>query len=95
MEKTFKPNIDVLVRIAEAFERNPSLKKTELHLASKVRWNSFVKYLDWLRICNYIRNDTKDEMKVYVLTDSGREMFDKLLKLARDIRSNKTVIMVR
>lgn len=37
MERTFKPNIDVLVRLAEAFERNTHLKKTELHLASKVR----------------------------------------------------------
>ncbi|HEX7033525.1 MAG TPA: winged helix-turn-helix domain-containing protein [Nitrososphaera sp.] len=87
MRKTFKPNTEVLSRIAEAFGRNSSLKKTQLHLATRVRWDSFVNYLEWLTVNDYVRYSTVDG-ETYVLTDSGREMFEKLLKFVQEIKSD-------
>jgi predicted transcriptional regulator len=92
MVKEFVPNIEVLARIARAFDGNHSMKKTHLHLASKVRWNSFVKYLEWLRTNNYILYSVEDE--IYVLTNSGREMFAKVLEFRQGIKSNTFAVIL-
>ena len=94
-EKNFKPNIEVLARIAQAFDNKTSMKKTHLHLASKVRWNSFVKYLDWLQTNNYVQSITGEKDEIYVLTESGREMFVKLSSFLKEIESNRPALILQ
>ncbi|WP_075055645.1 winged helix-turn-helix domain-containing protein [Nitrososphaera viennensis] len=74
--KSFDPDIRVLCRLAEAFSNAISLKKTHLHLASRLRWDLFNKYIEWLCANNYVLTDGN----TYCLTSSGKEMFAKCLE---------------
>lgn len=94
MEKEFRPRFEVLVRIGWAFNNEPRMKKTHLHLATRIRWNSFVKYLDWLLINNRAQCTVEDATEIYSLTDSGREMFEKLLKLAEETGTTRLVAVL-
>ena len=74
----FKPDYKVLYRFRQAFDQNIKTKKTHLHIASRINWNLFNKYLDWLKNNDFIKSQTQKEKEFYVLTDTGREMFAKL-----------------
>lgn len=89
MDTQFRPDNEVLARFAEAFERYGSMKKTHLHLVSRIRWSSFERYLSWLKYNNFveIRANVSDE--VYTLTPTGKEMFDTFLKFRCQIKSYK------
>lgn len=91
MNKEFKPNAHVLVRIAEAFYYNRSIKKTHLHFASRTDWNSFEKYLIWLQDKNYVVCQDADEY-VYMLTSNGREMLHTILVLHEKIKRLQSII---
>jgi len=78
--KEFKLDIQVLKRFADAFYENHATKKTHLHLISRLRWDSFIKYLNWLQHNRYIECKDVNGVKLYLLTELGREMFGKLLK---------------
>ncbi len=69
------------MRLARAFYENRSLKKTYLHFVSRTSWSSFIKYLEWLKSKNYVERKTDGKDQLYQLTDSGKEMFDMVLKL--------------
>jgi predicted transcriptional regulator len=90
---TFKPNPEILARFAYAFLDNTSMKKTKLHLVSKVRWNSFVRYMDWLMSNDYVACRIEAERGTYVLTDKGREMFERLLAFLACVRPKGMVII--
>jgi predicted transcriptional regulator len=79
MARLFEPNPKILKRIASAFYECGSVTKTSLHLASRLRWDSSIKYLDWLQTNNYIIYVPNGGMKTYVLTQAGIEMFQKLI----------------
>jgi predicted transcriptional regulator len=76
----FKPNTEVLVRLAQAFYENRSPKKTHLHFVSRTTWKSFLRYLNWLQSKNYMEYKIDDSKEQYQLTESGREMFELILK---------------
>lgn len=81
INKEFKLDFIVLERFANAFSVNTSMKKTHLHLVSRLRWDSFVKYLEWFQVNNYIENKvSQDDAGQYHLTENGREMFRRLLQ---------------
>lgn len=88
-----KPNIDVLGRFANAFDANPSMKKTQLHMASRLRWDSFLRYLDWLQKNNHISSDSEGRSEEFHPTKSGSEMFSKIMKFLEYVKSNKTVAL--
>lgn len=87
VDTSFNSNIKVLERFAIAFSEHSSLKKTQLHLISKLRWDSFERYLEWFQIKDYVKytNDMDDKGKYHV-TENGREMFYRLLKLLEYIQ---------
>ncbi len=91
--KEFRPNTEVLARIAEAFLQNNSIKKTHLHFASRTDWNSFEKYLSWLQEKNYITYLGVND-RVYRLSDSGRIMFNSILNLRDNIKQIQSIINV-
>ncbi|MDC8452273.1 MAG: hypothetical protein KGH99_06530 [Thaumarchaeota archaeon] len=93
MSTEFKPHAQVLARIAEAFSQNNSIKKTHLHSASRTDWNSFEKYLNWLQSKNYIEHFKNNEF-TYRLTNSGRDMFNMVLKLHDNIKIFQSSISV-
>lgn len=69
---TLDPDNNVLARIDTSFRKTATVKKTQVQLASKLRWDLFVKYWDWLQSRNYVRAVDKNE---FVLTPLGNEFF--------------------
>lgn len=45
----FRTDVEVLQRFGDAFYQNSSIGKTQLYLASKLRWDSFLKYVNWMK----------------------------------------------
>jgi len=88
-KKEFKANIEVLARIANTFAENSSMKKTQLHFVSRIRWSSFEKYLDWMIENNYLERKIEGKEENYQLTQSGREMFNMVLKFHEHVRKSK------
>lgn len=88
MALDFKPDNEVLMRFAVAINCG-NVKKTHLHLASKLRWDSFQKYLDWFQEKKYITCYNTGNTETYVLTKEGKEMFDKLAKFLEYIGNVK------
>ncbi len=89
----FKPNTQVLVRIAELFLESSSIKKTHLHFASRTDWNSFERYMTWLQDKNFIEcHDANRHM--YRLTSSGRELINAIMLLHDDIKKLQSLISV-
>lgn len=86
-----KPDVEILGRFASAFDANPSVKKTHLHMASRLRWDSFLKYLNWLQRNNHIKSDSEDGLEEFVLTKEGREMFSRLVKFLEYIKNNTSL----
>ena len=93
MAEHFRPNIQVLLRIAKAYEQNTSVNKTHLHFASRTDWKSFEKYLHWLLEENYITHKIDGKVLQYHLTFLGREKFTVILNLYDNIRAHKPIIV--
>lgn len=66
----FLPDMKVLERMACSFKEQNAVKKTQLQLASKLRWDLFSKYWDWLQSKGFLQNN-EDK---FVLTPKGNEM---------------------
>lgn len=79
-ESKFKPDYEVLSRFAESFEATFSMKKTHLHLVSRVNWHLFCRYLDWLTSMDYISVKNNAHGGIYVVTHEGKEMFRSVQK---------------
>lgn len=86
MTKQFKPDNEVLSRIAEAFQKHGSVNKTRLHLASRIRWSSFDRYLQWMLDNDLVRVELESSGNRYLLTPAGIEMFEAVLKLRRFVQ---------
>jgi predicted transcriptional regulator len=72
---TFEPDNRVLVRIVQSFQ-NGSTKKTQVQLNSRLRWDLFSKYWEWLKCHEFIIMTNNDESKNdYKLTARGNELF--------------------
>ena len=74
----FKPDYDVLARFIEPLARNGGIRKTHLHLASRINWNLFMRYLLWLQENHFVTMESSHGQELYVLTGLGSEMFEKL-----------------
>jgi predicted transcriptional regulator len=85
-DKQFRTDVLVLKRFASSFHTNTYVKKTNLQLESRLRWNSFIRYLEWLNENNYICPQDREGSKVYVLTDNGKKMFDKLFEFLEYVK---------
>ncbi|HSD05132.1 MAG TPA: winged helix-turn-helix domain-containing protein [Nitrosopumilaceae archaeon] len=86
VKREFRANIEVLSRIATAFSQNSSMKKTHLHLATRISWTSFMRYLEWLQSKNYMISKMDGKEEKYELTETGREMFGMLLQFHDHVR---------
>ena len=49
-------------------------------MESRVNWNLFSKYMDWLEQVNFIKKEDGTDGIKFVLTREGREMFQHLDK---------------
>ena len=87
--KNFNANINVLVRLANAFSEQNTMKKTHMHASTRIRWNSFGKYLLWLLENGYVEHVMEQNEEKYRLTETGREMFKTIIKLQQQIHDNK------
>ena len=76
----FKPKAEILLRFAKAFYEMSSLKKTHLHLASRLRWDLFIIYLKWLQNNNYVKCVGISGIEIYELTSTGKLMFNSLFE---------------
>ena len=93
MAEHFRPNIEVLLRIAKAYEQNTSIKKTHLHFASRTDWRSFEKYLHWFLEENYITHKIDGKVHQYQLTLLGRERFAVILNLHDNTGTHEPIIV--
>lgn len=73
----FRPDNEVLLRIVNHLSEG-RMKKTRLHLISRVNWNSFEKYLTWLMDNNYLDYQDDGEGTEYFLTLRGEELSRRL-----------------
>ena len=74
-ENHFKSLI-VLGRFADAFRGQTHLNKTQLHLQSRLRWDLYKKYLDWLLQRGFVKYDVINNVEHYSLTQNGEKMFN-------------------
>jgi len=89
MEKIFNPDNKVLERMIFSFYENRAVKKTQLQLASKLRWDLFSKYWEWMISEHYIKcENPTDGKNDFVLTTEGIEMADQFLKYFDHINKN-------
>ena len=73
----FDPDNKVLVRIVNLFSDKSAVKKTQLQLASKLRWDLFSKYWYWLQEQDFIQST---DINDYTLTPRGSELASLFLK---------------
>ena len=66
----FMPDMKVLERMVCSFKEQNVVKKTQLQLASKLRWDLFSKYWEWFQSKGFLQNDDDK----YILTPKGNEM---------------------
>lgn len=78
--ESFEPDNKVLVRIVHSFQ-NGNTKKTQIQLDSKLRWDLFSKYWDWLNRQDFIKSiDIEKSKSDYILTPRGNELFSLFLQ---------------
>jgi len=76
----------VLDRFAKLFYTDTHVKKTNLQLASKLRWDSFIRYLEWLSKKNFVDAQINEGTEIYFLTENGFNMFCKLSEFLEYIK---------
>lgn len=72
----FLKPIFILDRFASAFSERTELNKTQLQLLSKLRWDSFNNYLDWLIAKEFLQCRKEGRVEIYSLTEQGRITFN-------------------
>ena len=82
----FRPGHIVLHRIGKALSHGNCVKKTCIQMESRVNWNLFLKYMDWLEKENFIKKENSEDGIKYVLTGDGREMFQHLDKFMQALK---------
>lgn len=85
----FKANAHVLARFATAFAEKSSMKKTQLHFASRISWKSFDNYLKWMEENEYIELKLIGKEQTYKLTENGLKMFKTVLQLHEQMKTRK------
>lgn len=86
---TFEPDNKVLIRIVYSLQNKGSTKKTQVQLDSKLRWDLFSKYWDWLNRQGFIKSDVINKSKNdYMLTPRGNEFFNLFQKYYDFIHMN-------
>lgn len=90
----FKPSTEVLARLGEAFNQNTSMKKTQIHFASRISWSSFDRYLQWLQNKNYLKCVLEETDKQYILTEHGIRMFKIILELKECVKETKILCLL-
>lgn len=78
VEEMVRLNNDVLRRIAKGFEEKSELTMTEIHLTSRLRWDSFVSYFNFLQKNNHIASRNVGPKPKFYLTPRGQDMFENL-----------------
>lgn len=73
-----------------SLQGNRVVKKTHLQLASKLRWDLFSKYWEWMITEHYITcENPTDGKNNFMLTSEGTEMSKLFLKYYDNISSQK------
>lgn len=85
----FKANTHVLARFGTAFAEKSSMKKTQLHFASRISWKSFDNYLKWMEENGYVELKPIGKEQTYRLTESGLKMFKTVLHLHEQMETGK------
>ncbi len=69
----FLKPIYVLERFGAAFRDKSELNKTQLQMVTKLRWDSFNNYLNWLMAKEFLQYRKQDKTETYFLTEKGRK----------------------
>ncbi len=86
----FDPDNKVLARIVNLFSDKSTVKKTQLQLASKLRWDLFSKYWDWLQEHDFIQ--CSEHKNNYALTPRGNELFSLFLKYYEYVHTHDKIM---
>jgi predicted transcriptional regulator len=70
-----KIDMEVLERFSAAFQNNSSPNKTQMHLKTRLRWDSFSKYLELLLEKEFLEYRTVNSVQCYSMTERGVKMF--------------------
>lgn len=94
MIQDFNPDNKVLERLMTSLQYNRVVKKTHLQLASKLRWDLFSKYWEWMITEHYIKcENPTDGKNNFMLTSEGTEMSKLFLRYYENINSQKKAHM--
>ena len=94
MIQDFNPDNKVLERLMTSLQDNRVVKKTHLQLASKLRWDLFSKYWEWMITEHYIKcENPTDGKNNFMLTSEGTEMSKLFLRYYENINSQKKAHM--
>jgi predicted transcriptional regulator len=75
----FLKPVFILERFAIAFREKTEINKTQLQLQSRLRWNSFNKYLQLLVDKEFLEYGKEGRVEIYSLTKQGRKFFSILV----------------
>ncbi|HET8719756.1 MAG TPA: winged helix-turn-helix domain-containing protein [Candidatus Nitrosotenuis sp.] len=65
----------ILKRFSDAFGKETEINKTSLQLQTRLRWNSFNRYLSLLVSKGFLHCRREDKVEFYSLTNQGRKFF--------------------
>lgn len=88
VQSFLSPDTMVLARVGNSFRSSQTLKKTQVQLASRLRWDLFIRYWEWLQDRDYVLALNKNE---FTLTPRGNEFFGALLKYYELLHADKPV----
>ena len=75
-------SIDILFRIIDLVSKYGKIKKTHLYMLSKLNYNSFSKYLNYLIEKGFVRIEYGNNCEYVTLTKNGEE----LIKLINELK---------
>lgn len=65
--------IFILGRFGAAFRTRSEITKTQLQLFTKLRWDSFNNYVEWLIYNEFLQYRKDGRNKIYFMTEYGRK----------------------
>lgn len=94
-QDAFDPDSKVLYRIISSFRTKSPVKKTQIQLASKLRWDSFSRYWKWLQIRDYVQCVDVGDKNDFMLTPKGNELFSKFLSYYEYLRMDNSLLVMK
>ena len=72
-----KPDLYVVARIVNVLREQGPMKRTQLAVATRLSYDTLVKYLDWMNHSGFVQMGDEDNV---VLTQEGQQVYDRLVK---------------